>query len=96
VKNLEVRAGRLDTMASRFDEWESCLSWVPVTEFGDPEGRFGYLAEGGDGTLAGYHTGLLVDNSEWADPDYEFLAFIGLDRPFIDRECGHEPGENVD
>jgi hypothetical protein len=37
-----------------------------------------------------------VDNSERDDPDYEFLAFVGRDRPFTDRECGGEPGEGVD
>ena len=37
-----------------------------------------------------------MDISEWDDPDYEFLAFIGRDRPFVRRECGHEPGEGVD
>ena len=42
LENLERRAKRLDGMSERFDEWESCLSWVPVTEYGDPDGGFGY------------------------------------------------------
>lgn len=37
-----------------------------------------------------------VDRSEWDDPDYEVLAFVGRDRPFERRECGNEPGECVD
>ena len=37
-----------------------------------------------------------IDDSEWDDPDYELLAFIGRDRPFTRVECGHEPGESVD
>ena len=95
LKRLDRRAARLDSMSERFDEWESCLSWIPVTEYGDPDGYFGYLyqSQGGE---PGYRPALAVDVSEWDDPDYEFLAFKGRDRPFLDRECGGEPGEEVD
>jgi hypothetical protein len=95
VRKLEERIKALERMSERFDEWESCLSWVPVTEYGDPDGRFGYLySEGGD--EPGYRPAIAVDISEWDDPDYEFLAFAGRDRPFTDRECQSEPGEGVD
>ena len=95
VRRLEARAEDLERMSERFDEWESCLSWVPVTEYGDADGHFGYLfgEKGGD---PGYMPAITIDTSEWDDPDYEFLAFIGRDRPFSGRECGHEPGEGVD
>jgi hypothetical protein len=69
---------------------------VPVTEYGDPDGMFGYVQRHTDGTLAAYRTAIAIDNSEWDDPDYEFLAFVGRDRPFTERECGNEPGESVD
>ena len=92
IERLEERADRVERWTGRFDEYESCLSWVPVTEYGDPEGRYGYRF-GGDGGALGYRPALAVDISEWDDPDYEFLAFIGRDRPFVRRECGHEPGE---
>jgi hypothetical protein len=95
VTDLEARAKRLERMSERFDEWESCLSWVPVTEYGDPDGHFGYLY-GRRGTVPGYRPALAVDISEWDDPDYEFLAFAGRDRPFSGRECQNEPGEGVD
>ena len=95
LEALEARADDVERAAERFDEWESCLSWVPVTEYGDPDGRYGYLY-GGDQGASGYRPALAIDISEWDDPDYEFLAFIGRDRPFIRRECGHEPGEGVD
>ena len=49
-----------------------------------------------DGREPGYRPALAVDVSEWDDPDYEFLAFKGRDRPFRGRECGGEPGEEVD
>jgi hypothetical protein len=95
VRRLEARAEDLERMSERFDEWESCLSLVPVTEYGDADGHFGYLfgEKGGD---HGYMPAITIDTSEWDDPDYEFLAFIGRDRPFSGRECGHEPGEGVD
>lgn len=92
---LEGKADKVERGAARFDEWESCLSWVPVTEYGDPEGQYGYRYGGQEGAL-GYRAALAIDISEWDDPDYEFLAFIGRDRPFVKRECGHEPGEGVD
>lgn len=95
VRELEARAVDLEKMSERFDEWESCLSWVPVTEYGDADRHFGYLF-GEKGSEPGYRPAITIDTSEWDDPDYEFLAFIGRDRPFSGHECGHEPGESVD
>ena len=95
VARLDKRKEALERMAAGFDEWESCLSWVPVTEYGDADNRFGYL-HGGAGAEPGYRPAIAVDTSERDDPDYEFLAFVGRDRPFTDRECGGEPGEGVD
>ena len=96
VRRLEARAEDLERMSGRFDEWESCLSWVPVTEYGDADNRFGYLFDQEGSQEPGYRPAITIDRSEWDDPDYEFLAFIGRDRPFTDRECGNEPGEGVD
>jgi hypothetical protein len=87
------RAQRLETVSERFDEWESCVSWVPVTERGDPDQKFGYLY-GAKGAPAGYRAALHVDRSDWDDPDYMFLALVGGDRP--GRSCQDEPGEAVD
>jgi hypothetical protein len=70
---LEEREARLERMSEQFDEWESCLSWVPVTEYGDPERRFGYLYQG-EGSERGYRPALAIDRSEWDDPDYMFLG----------------------
>ena len=95
VERLKERAEALERMSERFDEWESCLSWVPVTEYGDADGRFGYLF-GEEGAEPGYRPAIAIDTSEWDDPDYEFLAFVGRDRPFTARECRGEPGEGVD
>ena len=77
---LDRREGRLENMSERFDEFESCLSWVPVTEYGDPDGRFGYLF-GSEGAAPGYRTGITIDVSQWDDPDYMFLGFRRGDLP---------------
>jgi hypothetical protein len=93
AERLFRRAQRLETISERFDEWESCVSWVPVTELGDPDQKFGYLF-GAQGAPAGYRTALHVDRSDWDDPDYMFLALVGGDRP--GKTCQDEPGEAVD
>jgi hypothetical protein len=93
ARRLSMRSQRLETVSERFDEWESCVSWVPVTEMGDPDGRFGYLF-GPFGGWPGYRAALHVDRSDWDDPDYMFLALVGGDRP--GRHCQDEPGEAVD
>ncbi len=93
TKRLSARAQRIETISARFDEWESCVSWVPVTEMGDPDGKFGYLY-GPKGSVTGYRAGLHVDRADWDDPDYMFLALVGGDRP--GHRCQDEPGEGVD
>jgi hypothetical protein len=93
AKRLSRRSQRLETISERFDEWESCVSWVPVTEMGDPDRKFGYLF-GPKGSWPGYRTALHVDRSDWDDPDYQFLALVGGDRP--GRRCQDEPGEAPD
>jgi hypothetical protein len=93
ARRLFARSQRLETISERFDEWESCVSWVPVTELGDPDQRFGYLF-GSQGGPLGYRPALHIDRSDWDDPDYMFLALVGGDRP--GRTCQDEPGEAVD
>ncbi len=95
LRNLDRREGRLEDMSERFDEFESCLSWVPVTEYGDPDGGFGYLF-GSEGAVPGYRAAITIDVSQWDDPDYMFLGFQRGDLPYRARECGGEPGESVD
>jgi hypothetical protein len=87
------RAQVLEAASERFDEWESCVSWVPVTQQGDDDFRFGYLY-GAVGQPPGYRSAIHVDRSDWDDPDYMFLALVGGDRP--GRSCQDEPGEAVD
>jgi hypothetical protein len=94
VRHLKRSARRLLAASERFDEWESCVSWVPVTEYGDPDGKFGYLFGALGAPPFGYRPALAIDRSDWDDPDYMFLAFVGGDRP--GRGCQDEPGEGID
>ena len=90
---LFQRSQRLEAVSERFDEWESCVSWVPVTEIGDADQRFGFLF-GSIGGAVGYRPALHIDRADWDDPDYMFLALVGGDRP--GRTCQDEPGEAPD
>jgi hypothetical protein len=94
VRNMKRSARRLLAASERFDEWESCVSWVPVTEYGDPDGKFGYLFGARRASPDGYRPALAIDRSDWDDPDYMFLALVGGDRP--GRTCQDEPGEAID
>jgi hypothetical protein len=93
AERLSRRAQVLEAASERFDAWESCVSWVPVTQEGDEEDRFGYLF-GSVGAAPGYRPALHIDRSDWDDPDYQFLALVGGDRP--GRSCKDEPGEAPD
>lgn len=94
ARRLKRVVRRLEAASERFDAWESCVSWVPVTEYGDPDGGFGFLF-GRRGSLDfSFRPALSIDRSDWDDPDYMFLAFVGGDRP--GKTCQDEPGEAVD
>jgi hypothetical protein len=81
---------RIERRVKRFDAWESCLSWIPVTEAGDQDQDLGYLR-------GGRHAAAIdIDTSPADDPDYELLAFVGSDRPFTSDGCDTEPGEGFD
>jgi hypothetical protein len=84
----------LTAVVRRFDAWESCVSWVPVTQLGDPAGRYGYRFGPGSAAPPVFSPALSIDRSDWDDPDYMFLAYVGGDRP--GKHCQNEPGEGVD
>jgi hypothetical protein len=99
MQRIESRIDGLEDAFDRFDEWESCLSWLPVTEYGDELQNLGFHFDDGRPPAPEQSLripALDIDGSEWDDPDYMFLAFVGRDRPFSRRECEGEPGESVD
>jgi hypothetical protein len=94
IRRLKRAVRRLERASERFDEWESCVSLIPVTEYGDPDGGFGFVfARTGSPGFA-YRPALAIDRSDWDDPDFMFVAFAGGDRP--GGTCRSEPGEAVD
>ena len=52
-----------------------------MTEYGDPDGGFGYLFGQAGTTSFAYRPALAIDRSDRDDPDYMFLAFVGGNRP---------------
>ncbi|MCB8954971.1 MAG: hypothetical protein H6529_00645 [Nocardioides sp.] len=97
LRSLERREHRLERRTERFDAWESCLSWLPVTEAGDADQDLGYLVDEGLWPFHRVHYPAIdLDHSEWDDPDYEVLAFRGSARPFGPGPCGTDPGEGTD
>jgi hypothetical protein len=95
LHRLERLAARVEARTERFDDWESCLEALPLTEAGDLRQGFGYLSRGADGT-PGHLPAVDIDASEWDDPDYNLLAFRAQDHPFRPGPCGTDPGEGVD
>ncbi len=91
---LERTAAHVDRRTERFDRWESCITWLPVTEAGDDDQDLGYLRKPSPESRLRHSAAIDFDTSEWDDPDYTLAAFVGRDRPFGRRECDTEPGEN--
>jgi hypothetical protein len=97
LHRLEKLEDRVETRTERFDEWESCLAWLPLTEAGDLDQDFGFLTDQGLPPYERVHYPAIdIDHSEWDDPGYQVLAFRGSDRPFAQEECGTDPGEAPD
>jgi hypothetical protein len=93
LAELEALAARIERTTERFDDWESCLSAVPVTEAGDHDQDLGYLRRTRGQRRARHEPAIDVDASEWDDPDYQLAAFAAGDHPFGPGECDTEPGE---
>lgn len=97
LRRLERLARVVEHRTERFDAWESCLTWLPLTEAGDDEQDFGHLVDEGLWPYERVHYPAVdVDRSEWDDPDYQVLALRGQDRPWGHGECGTDPGEAPD
>ncbi len=93
LDDLERLAARVERRTERFDDWESCLTWLPVTESGDHDQNLGYVRQPSTPATRRHDPAIDIDTGEWDDPDYQLVAFVGRDRPFGPRECETEPGE---
>jgi polymorphic membrane protein len=88
LARLERLAKRIEAKAARFDRWESCLSWLPVTEDGDARQDLGFLTRRSG--VSRHLPAIGVDTSQRDDPDYELLVRRGRGR------CAGDAGESVD
>ncbi|KRF34062.1 hypothetical protein ASG94_15075 [Nocardioides sp. Soil805] len=95
LDELELVALEVEQQTQRFDQWESCLTAVPVTEAGATWQRLGYLT-GRPHRRTHYRAAIDLDTTEWDDPDYQLLAFRERDHSFGRGECGTDPAEAVD
>lgn len=64
LDELEALAARVERRAERFDAWESCITWVPVTEAGDREQDLGYLRQAGARGAARHDAAIALDGGE--------------------------------
>jgi hypothetical protein len=72
-KSLRAAVRRVALAVHRFDAWESCLTPIAVSEFGDADGRFGYEV-GASGGRTRWRAAISVDRTDPEDPDYLLFA----------------------
>src|SRR4051794_28256580 len=76
IAGLEQKVELMQVSAQRYDDWRTCITWVPVTEYGDPDRQFGFAYDERNGTGVGYLSALAVDRkSRRGREDYMFLDF---------------------
>ena len=78
----------LQEPVAEFDLFDECMYLIGVTEYGRPNGPFGY-AFGPNG--AGRRPALALDIRGFRRPTYRFLAFPAEEPPSI--ECNEDAGE---
>ena len=52
---------RMERTADRWDRWTKCVSELPVSEYGDPDHRFGFSYDERDGTGVDLRPALAID-----------------------------------
>ena len=66
----------MEHSAENYEDWQTCLRYLPVNEQGDRDRQSGYLYDERDGTGVGYMDGIAVDRRRgWGREDYLFIHF---------------------
>ena len=78
LERLEEQVELMEQSAENYEDWQTCLTYVPVNELGDRDRQFGYLYDDRDGTAIGYMDALAVDRRRRRGrEDYLFIHFRG-------------------
>ena len=78
LDDLAEQVELMEQSAESYEDWQTCLKYVPVNEQGDRDRQSGYLYDDRDGTGVGYMDGLAVDRRRRRGrEDYLFIHFRG-------------------
>ena len=76
LARLQRQVELMEQSAEAYEDWQTCLRYVPVNEQGDRDRTTGYLYDERDGTGPGFMDGLAVDRRRRRGrEDYMFINF---------------------
>ena len=76
LARLAEQVELMEQSAENYEDWQTCLRYVPVNEQGDRDRQSGYLYDERDGTGVGFMDGIAVDRRRrWGREDYLFIHF---------------------
>ena len=81
LDRIERMIERMERTARRWDRWTKCISELPVSEYGDPDHRFGFHYDERDGTGLDLRPALAIDGKRRPPPQHgpvRVLAAQGL------------------
>jgi hypothetical protein len=90
LDSLTEEVEDLQEPVAEFDLFDECMYTIGVSQYGSPDGAFGYLF-GPDG--AARRPGLALDIRGFGTPRYQFLAFPAEEPPSI--ECNEDAGQEL-
>ena len=88
LDRIERMIERMERTARRWDRWTKCISELPVSEYGDPDHRFGFHYDERDGTGLDLRPALAIDSKAGRRPN---LVLFKFSRREGCRSLGTEP-----
>ena len=78
LQRLGEQVELMEQSAENYEDWQTCLQYVPVNELGDRDRQSGYLYDDRDSTGTAHMDALAVDRRRrWGREDYLFIDFRG-------------------
>jgi hypothetical protein len=90
LDSLTEEVEDLQEPVAEFDLFDECMYTIGVSQYGSPDGAFGYLFGPGG---AARRPGLALDIRGFGTPRYQFLAFPAEEPPSI--ECNEDAGQEL-